>query len=101
MDRKVFLLDGATGTELWNRAKKDGVAQVPVWIYNMEHPDYVKDTIRSYVEAGSDIVCANTFGALNRYPIKMCEGYVKMSVFSERSFMRMYLRCISAPGRCK
>ncbi|MBQ7728094.1 MAG: homocysteine S-methyltransferase family protein [Clostridia bacterium] len=74
MERKVFLLDGATGTELWNRAKKDGVAQVPVWIYNMEHPDYVKDTIRSYVEAGSDIICANTFGA-NSLSVSQASSY--------------------------
>ena len=56
---KLVLLDGASGTCLWAKARK----QVPVWQYNVEEPNIVVELHREYVEAGSRIVLSNTFGA--------------------------------------
>ncbi|MBQ7499800.1 MAG: homocysteine S-methyltransferase family protein [Clostridia bacterium] len=55
----IFILDGAFGTEIW--AKTDD--KLPVWRYNIEKPELVKEIHRSYIDAGSDIIYTNTFGA--------------------------------------
>ncbi len=59
----LFLLDGAMGTQLIARGIKVGKCNDYL---NVESPDVVSDIHRSYVEAGSDAVITNTFGA-NRY----------------------------------
>jgi methionine synthase I (cobalamin-dependent) len=59
--------DGAWGTQL--QARGLGLGEFPdAW--NLSHPDRVRDVARGYVEAGSDLVLTNTFGA-NR--IRMAE----------------------------
>ena len=63
MAKKITLLDGAVGTGLWEIAEKNGVKKVPVWIYNLEEPDFVRSLHRSYLEAGSEMILSNTFGA--------------------------------------
>lgn len=63
MSKKITLLDGAVGTGLWEIAEKNGVKKVPVWIYNLEQPDFVRSLHRSYLEAGSEMILSNTFGA--------------------------------------
>lgn len=55
----VVLLDGAMGTCLWEKAQK----KVPVWRYNLEEPAIVLELHREYLDAGSRILCSNTFGA--------------------------------------
>ncbi|MBO4298847.1 MAG: homocysteine S-methyltransferase family protein [Clostridia bacterium] len=65
----IVFLDGAMGTKLWEKAEN----KVPVWRYNIENPAIVSEVTREYVEAGSEIVQANTFGA-NRYAVKTA-GY--------------------------
>ena len=54
------ILDGGMGTMLQARGLKLG--EYPE-LAALEHPDWVRDIHRSYVEAGSQILCANTFGA--------------------------------------
>ena len=63
MKNGIILLDGAVGTSLWEKAEQHGVAKDPVWTYNLEHPELVSELAREYVEAGSQIILANTFGA--------------------------------------
>ena len=58
-DRIVFY-DGAMGTMLQNSGLKAGERSD---ILNITNPDAVYNVHRMYVEAGSDIVCTNTFGA--------------------------------------
>jgi methionine synthase I (cobalamin-dependent) len=58
--RAPILLDGAWGTELFARGLKSG-ASPDLW--NLEYPDRVREVARAYVEAGSDIILTNTFGA--------------------------------------
>ena len=55
-----ILLDGGMGTML--QAKGLGVGEAPE-LAALEHPDWVLDIHRAYVEAGTQILCANTFGA--------------------------------------
>lgn len=59
MNNKVVLMDGAVGTTLWEKTDN----KVPVWRYNVENPAIVSLVHKEYVEAGSKIILANTFGA--------------------------------------
>ena len=60
------LLDGAMGTMLQNAGLEAGAAPE---LLNIDKPELIEDIHRKYVEAGSQIVYANTFGA-NRYKLK-------------------------------
>jgi methionine synthase I (cobalamin-dependent) len=55
--------DGATGTQLQQRGLPIGACP-DVW--NLAQPEKVEDVSRCYVEAGSRVILANTFGA-NRF----------------------------------
>lgn len=57
---KRILLDGAMGTELMKRGLRPGAFPEQV---NVLSAETVRDIHRAYVEAGSEIVYANTFGA--------------------------------------
>lgn len=61
----LFLLDGAMGTQLIARRIEVGTCNDYL---NIESPDIISDIHRSYLEAGSDAVLANTFGA-NKYAL--------------------------------
>ena len=63
MNDKIKLLDGAAGTVLWDLAEKNGIAKVPVWKYNIEHPELVRQLHRSYIDAGCNYIQTNTFSA--------------------------------------
>ena len=52
-----LVLDGATGTELLKRGFLEKAERL-----NVENPDVLTEIHRAYVSAGSDVVCANTFG---------------------------------------
>ena len=58
--RNVVLLDGATGTELERRGFR---APLPLWTGDaaLRAPDLLRRIHRDYLEAGADIVTANTF----------------------------------------
>lgn len=55
-----LLLDGAWGTELQALGLAPGACP-DVW--NLAHPEQVEAVARSYVDAGSQIILSNTFGA--------------------------------------
>lgn len=63
MAKKITLLDGAVGTGLWEIAEKSGAKKVPVWIYNLEHPEFVTSLHKGYIDAGAQMILSNTFGA--------------------------------------
>ncbi|MDE6690507.1 MAG: homocysteine S-methyltransferase family protein, partial [Clostridia bacterium] len=54
------ILDGGMGTQLQARGLPLGVLPEE---WNITNPDEVTAVHRAYFSAGSDIVCANTFGA--------------------------------------
>ena len=61
----IVLLDGAVGTSLWEKTEDRG----PVWRYNLENPDIVRELAAEYANAGARIILANTFGA-NRIAVQ-------------------------------
>ena len=61
----LFLLDGAMGTQLFARGAEPGKCND--WL-NVESPGMVMEIHRAYLDAGSDAVLTNTFGA-NRYAL--------------------------------
>jgi 5-methyltetrahydrofolate--homocysteine methyltransferase len=61
----LFLLDGAMGTQLMAQGIEVGKCNDYL---NIESPDIVFDIHRAYLEAGSDAVLTNTFGA-NKYAL--------------------------------
>ena len=61
----LFLLDGGMGTELIARGIEAGTCNDYL---NIKSPDIVSDIHRAYIEAGSDAVLPNTFGA-NKYAL--------------------------------
>ena len=54
----ICILDGGTGTEF----QKQGLTADPVTL-NLSHPQAVTDLHRAYLDAGANILTANTFGA--------------------------------------
>ena len=58
--RGPVVTDGAWGTELQSRGLATG-ENPDVW--NLSHPDRVREVAKAYVAAGSQIILTNTFGA--------------------------------------
>ncbi len=58
--RGPVVTDGAWGTELQSRGL--GVGDFPD-LWNLSHPDRVTEVARAYVDAGSQVILTNTFGA--------------------------------------
>lgn len=79
--REITLLDGATGTRLWELAEAAGAAKVSTWRYNVEHPELVTEAEREYIDAGSQIILTNTFNA-NRLEVGPASGYTVEQVVS-------------------
>lgn len=59
-DKQFVILDGAMGTMLQKNGLKSG--EKPE-IFAFDNPDAVYEVHRSYIESGSDVIYANTFGA--------------------------------------
>ena len=66
INNKILILDGAMGTELQKRGYLDGVG-APEEI-NINNPEHIKEVHRDYLEAGANIILANTFGG-NRHKL--------------------------------
>ena len=63
MEKKIILMDGATGTRLWELAAEAGFDRTPTWRYNIEHPELVERVAKEYIAVGSAMLCSNTFAA--------------------------------------
>lgn len=66
LKQNAVFLDGAMGTMLQNAGLEAGA---PPELLNLEKPELIESIHRKYIDAGSQIVYANTFGA-NRYKLK-------------------------------
>ena len=73
LGKKRLYFDGAMGTMLQNRGLKLG--EIPE-IYNMTHPEMIESIHREYLQAGSQFITTNTFGA-NRYKMQKSEYTVE------------------------
>jgi methionine synthase I (cobalamin-dependent) len=60
---RPLLADGATGTNLFAMGLSSGDAPE---LWNAEHPDRIESLHRAFVDAGSDIILTNSFGANRR-----------------------------------
>lgn len=60
LGKELLYLDGGMGTLLQDRGLAPG--ELPE-IWNVTHPEVIREIHRLYMEAGSDIVLTNTFGA--------------------------------------
>ncbi|MBR1457413.1 MAG: homocysteine S-methyltransferase family protein [Oscillospiraceae bacterium] len=78
--RFPLILDGATGTELQKRGYT-GETCAEAW--TLEHPDAIREIQRGYVEAGSNIVYAPTFGA-NRTKLEAHGIFNRVEEFNVR-----------------
>ena len=75
-----ILLDGATGTELHKLGMPHGVC-TEQWV--LEHPDALLELQRAYVDAGSQVLIAPTFGA-NRVTLARYGLSGQVSVYNRR-----------------
>ncbi len=60
LQQNIVRLDGGMGTLLQVRGLQAGE---PPERWNLTHPDVITDIQRQYFDAGSNVVCTNTFGA--------------------------------------
>ena len=74
----VVCLDGGMGTLLQQKGLSAG--ELPE-TWNITHPEIITEIHRSYFEAGSDIVCSNTFGAnLLKFNRETLEKIIKSAI---------------------
>ncbi|MFT7458521.1 MAG: S-methylmethionine-dependent homocysteine/selenocysteine methylase [Planctomycetota bacterium] len=69
-NKELVFLDGGTGTEI----ERQGVTMNDLaWcgIAHMEHPDVVRKVHESYIEAGADIIIANTFSTAPHLALRL------------------------------
>nr|MBN1229241.1 betaine--homocysteine S-methyltransferase [Anaerolineae bacterium] len=64
---KPVIADGAMGTILFELGLTQGDSPE---LWNVEHPDRIRNVHRAYIEAGAQIILTNTFGC-NRYRLKL------------------------------
>lgn len=60
LKENILILDGGTGTLLQSAGLPSG--ELPER-WNITHPEVIRDIHKAYFDAGSNIVCTNTFGA--------------------------------------
>ncbi|MBR2811145.1 MAG: homocysteine S-methyltransferase family protein, partial [Solobacterium sp.] len=66
LGREWLFCDGGSGTILQKKGLKGG--ELPE-LWNLTHPEEIKDLYKGYLNAGADIFNANTFGAnILHYP---------------------------------
>ncbi|HCE44797.1 MAG TPA: 5-methyltetrahydrofolate--homocysteine methyltransferase [Lentisphaeria bacterium] len=80
LERKVLVLDGATGTELQNAGLPHGACP-ELWV--LKNPDKLIGIQKEYLEAGSDAVYTCTFGA-NRIKLKEFDKTFKVEAMNAR-----------------
>lgn len=83
--RFPLILDGATGTQLQKRGYQGDVS-AEQWV--LDHPDSIQDVQRRYVQAGSQVVYAPTFGA-NRQKLE------ERSIFNQTAEYNRRLTALS------
>ena len=75
LGKKYLYFDGAMGTAIQSRGLKLG--EIPE-LFNMTHPEIIEQIHREYLEAGSNFITTNTFGA-NKYKFEG-KGYTVQEV---------------------
>ena len=97
-ERDWLLLDGATGTNLFNAGLMSGDAPE---LWNVDQPDRIRALHRGFVEAGSDLILTNSFGG-SRYRLKLhqAQGRVReLNMAAARLARECAAECTGAAGR--
>lgn len=80
LGKEILFFDGAMGTMLQERGLQTG--EIPE-LWNMTHEEVILDVHKQYLEAGCDIVKANTFG-INPFKMKdtgyTCEALTQKGI---------------------
>jgi methionine synthase I (cobalamin-dependent) len=76
----TVILDGAWGTELQQRGLEIGACPD---LWNVSQPERVEEVARAYVDAGSQIILTNTFGA-NRFVLKRHQATDRVAEINRR-----------------
>ena len=81
LQKDFVIFDGGMGTLLQERGLKAG--ELPE-LWNITHPEIIRDIHRAYLEAGANVVTTNTFGA-NPLKIDNVESIVFAAVKNAKS----------------
>lgn len=76
LGKQRLYFDGGMGTMLQGRGL--GLGELPE-IYNITHPDIIRDIHKEYLEAGANIITTNTFGC-NKYKLAKTEYTVEQII---------------------
>ncbi len=77
LKRDIVFLDGGFGTELIKKGMKPGEDSASAVF---DHPQWVKEIHKAYIDAGSNIILADTFGA-NAFKLQDSPYTVEESIF--------------------
>ena len=85
-ERQCLVADGAMGTNLFLLGLANGA---PGELWNVEQPDSVRSVYQGFVDAGSDIILTNTFGANRfRFALHRLQGRVRELNFAAAALAR-------------
>jgi len=83
LQQNIVYLDGGTGTLLQERGLRPG-EHPERW--NIKHPDAIIEIHKAYYDAGSNVVCTNTFGAnALKFPPDELEAIVKAALSNAKA----------------
>ena len=83
LQENVVYLDGGMGTLLQANGLKPG--ELPE-LWNITHPDVITKIHTDYFNAGSNVVCTNTFGANSlKFDDKQLEDIIMSAVFNAKN----------------
>jgi len=86
LKNNIVYLDGGMGTLLQASGLMPG-EHPEVW--NITHPDVIRRIHKAYFDAGSNVVCTNTFGAnILKFSCEELDGIVKAAVENARTAAR-------------
>ena len=83
LKNNIVCLDGGMGTLLQEKGLKPG-EQPELW--NITHPEIITEIHKNYFDAGSNVVCTNTFGAnLLKFEESKLEEIIKSAIANAKS----------------
>ncbi len=83
LKENIVYLDGGTGTLLQERGLRPG-EHPERW--NLTHPDTIAEIHRAYFDAGSNVVCTNTFGANSlKFPPDELEEIIRAALSNAKA----------------
>ncbi len=82
LNSNILYLDGGMGTLLQKRGLVAG--ELPER-WNLSHPDVIVDIHKSYLDAGSNVISTNTFGANSlKFPTSELDGIIRGAIANVR-----------------